>query len=174
MKHLNEYHEIKPHRMKLLLWRIVNLCLFPLLPNGLRCLLLRLFGARVGKSLVYRSVKIYAPWNLTMGDYSCIGAHVEIYCKDKVSIGDDVVVSQGAFICTASHDTSSQLMELVTKPIVIGARAWICAKVIVLPGVTIGEGVVAAAGSVVVKDVVAWTIVGGNPARAIKKRIIEK
>jgi putative colanic acid biosynthesis acetyltransferase WcaF len=63
-------------------------------------------------------------------------------------------------------------MRLITAPITIGAGAWVCADVFVAPGVTIGEGAVAAARSVVVKDVEPWTIVAGNPARVVKKRVL--
>ncbi len=173
MKHLNEYQEVKPHRLKLIVWRAVNLFVFPLLTARARRFLLRLFGAKIGDSLIYRSVKIYAPWNLTIGDYSCIGNRVELYNKDALTIGDDVVVSQDAYICTASHDVSSEVMALKTKPITIGNRAWVCARAIVLPGVTFGEGAIVAAGAVATKDVAPWMVVGGNPATTIKKRVLK-
>ncbi len=170
MQHLNEYKEKKSYRVKLIVWRIVNQFIFPMLNASLRRCLLRYFGAKIGNSLIYRSVKIYAPWNLKIGDYSCIGNRVELYNKDRLIIGDDVVISQDAYICTASHDTSSPVMALKTKPIEIGNRAWICSRAIVLLGVKIGEGGVVAAGAVATKDVDAWTIVGGNPAKVIKQR----
>ena len=71
---------------------------------------------------------------------------------------------------TASHDVSSPHFDLVRKPVVICDNVWIAMGAIVLPGVTIGEGAVVAAGAVVAKDVLPWTVVGGNPARFIKKR----
>ncbi len=172
MVHLNEYKEEKPHRLKLMIWRVVNLLVFPLLTAKGRRFLLRYFGAKIGNSLIYRSVKIYAPWNLRIGDYSCIGNRVDLYNKDMLTIGDDVVISQDAYICTASHDVTSDVMALKTKPITIGPRAWICSRAIVLPGVTLGDGVIVGAGAVVTKDVAPWTIVGGNPAKTIKQRKI--
>jgi acetyltransferase-like isoleucine patch superfamily enzyme len=63
-------------------------------------------------------------------------------------------------------------MELTYAPITIGCDAWVASRAIVLPGVSIGDGVVVAAGSVVTKNIEAWTVVGGNPARLIKKREI--
>ena len=83
------------------------------------------------------------------------------------------MVSDGAFLCTASHDIRSQVFELQTKPVVVGDCAWICARATVLPGVTIGEGSVVAAGALVTKDTEPWTVVGGNPAKAIGKRQID-
>ena len=81
-----------------------------------------------------------------------------------------MTVSQGAYICTASHDISDRLKPLIFEEIQIGDFAWVCAKSLVLPGVTIGEGAVVAAGAVVTKDVEPFTVVGGNPAKFIKKR----
>ncbi|MBO7495556.1 MAG: putative colanic acid biosynthesis acetyltransferase, partial [Salinivirgaceae bacterium] len=113
---------------------------------------------------------IWQPWQLTMGEYACLSENVDCYCVDEIRIGNQATVSQGAMLCTASHDTESRTMELTTKPIYIDANAWIAARAIVLPGINIGEGAVVAAGSVVTKDVDSWTVVGGNPAKFIKKR----
>ena len=168
------YIEEKPHYAKMLVWRILNATLFPSLSTLMRNMLLRKFGAKIGRGgIIYRSARIYAPWNLEVGDWTVIGPRVLIYNKAKIEIGDEVVVSQDVFLCTASHDISSTSLALVTKPITIGSIAWIAAKSIVLPGVVIGEGGVVGAGSVVTKNVEAWSVVGGNPARFIKHRAIE-
>ena len=157
------------------MWKLV----FQFLP-GLRLIrvrnwILRRFGAAVnGWSLIYPSAKIFAPWNLEMGLGGCIGPDVELYNKDKIVLGDQVTISQGAYLCTAGHDITSKTMALTTAPIIIGNLAWIGAKAIVLPGVTIGEGAVVGAGAVVTKDVEPWTVVGGNPARVVKKREIRE
>lgn len=169
------YREEKPYYRKMRLWRIVNVTLFPLLSPLKRNALLRKFGAEIGKGgIIYRSARIYAPWDLKIGNWTVIGPRVSIYNKTKVEIGDEVVVSQDVFLCTASHDITSPSLALVAKPITIGSVAWIAAKSIVLPGVTIGEGAVVGAGSVVTKDVDSWTVVGGNPARFIKKRVLRE
>lgn len=165
--------ERKDHYFKMASWRVFNATIFPLLPSCLRRFALRLFGAKIGKSLIYRSVKVYAPWKLEIGEWSCVGPHVEIYCKDRVKIGDNSVVSQGSYLCTASHDVNSHNMELVTKPIVIGDGVWVAAKVIVLPGVEMADGAVAGAGSVVAKSVRTNEVVAGNPARIVSIRKIE-
>ena len=129
-------------------------------------------GAKIGKSLVYRSVRVYAPWKLEIGDCSCIGPRVELYCKDRITIGDNSVISQDSYLCTASHDVSSRNMALVTKPIIIRDGVWVAAKVIVLPGVEMCSGAVAGAGSVVVKSVGPNEVVAGNPARQVSTRKI--
>lgn len=108
-----------------------------------------------------------------MGEQSCLGADVDCYCVDKVSLGAFATVSQYSYLCTASHDISCPDMTLITAPIEIKERAWVCADVFVGPGVTLDEGAVAAARSVVVKHVEAWTVVGGNPARYIKSRMLK-
>ena len=105
-----------------------------------------------------------------MGAYACLSENVDCYAVDAIVVGDQATVSQGTKLCTASHDISSKIMELATKPISIGANAWVAGWSIVLPGVTIGEGAVVGTGSVVTKDVEPWTVVGGNPAKFIKKR----
>ena len=107
-----------------------------------------------------------------MGAYACLSAGVDCYTVAPITLGDNATVSQGVKLCTAGHDITSAIMELTTAPIVIGANAWAAGWSILLPGVTIGEGAVVAAGAVVTKDVEPWTVVGGNPARVIKKRVL--
>ena len=170
---LSSYHEDKPCRFKRIAWALVNATVFKLLGSRLRNVLLRLFGAKIGRSLVYRSVKIFAPWELEIGDWSCIGPRVEIYNKARVAIGNNSVISQDSYLCTASHDISSPQMKLITRPIGISDNVWIAAKASVLPGTTIGEGAVVGACAVVTKDVEPWTVVGGNSAKVIKKRCLE-
>ena len=161
-------------------WNIVWLILFRPTPRGSlfrpwRIFLLRCFGAKLAAAAnVLPSCKIWQPWRLIMGPYSCLSEHVDCYAVDQIILGKNVTVSQGAFLCTASHDISSPIMELTTKPLIIEDNVWVCARAIVLPGVTLHEGCVVAAGAVVTKDVPAWTIVGGNPAKPIGTRTIKE
>ncbi len=77
----------------------MNMFIFPVMNRDFRVWLLKMFGATIGKEcLFYRSVKIYAPWNLRIGDYSCVGNRVELYNKDVLTIGDDVVIPQDAYV----------------------------------------------------------------------------
>lgn len=162
-----------------LLWEIVWALLFRPTPrwtlHGWRRLLLRIFGAKIGEgSRIAPSCFVWAPWKLTMGSYSAIGDDVDCYSMAPINIGSKVAISQRAFICTGSHDTTSLRRPLVTRPIVIGDHSWICAQAFVGPGVTIGEGVVVAACACVVKSVQPWSIVGGNPAIFLKKRELDE
>jgi putative colanic acid biosynthesis acetyltransferase WcaF len=155
-------------------WYAVYWSLFRLTPTPLhawRVLVLRCFGARVGKRVrIYGSAKIWAPWNLSMADDSCIGPGVDCYCVDRIELQSRAVVSQRSFLCTASHDYEQPELPLVTAPIRIESDAWVTAEVYVGPGVTLHEGSVALARAVVVKDVPAWTVVGGTPAVKIRTR----
>lgn len=156
------------------LWHSVWLLLFCSTPRPLhawRCLLLRAFGAKLGEAVhPYPSARIWAPWNLEMGDHSCLSEDVDCYCVDRIRIGAHATVSQYSFLCTASHDYKDPAMPLVTAPITIGERAWIAADVFVAPGVTIGDGAVVAARSSVFSDIDSWTVAAGNPAKSVKKR----
>ena len=172
---LTEYQEHKTHRLLLIFWRLVGEKVFLILPNVMRISLLRLFGARVGSHcLFYRTAKIFAPWNLIAGDAVCLGPRAEIYNKGRIQLGSGIVVSQDAYLCTASHDISDPRMGLVVKSIIVGDDVWIAAKASILPGVTIGEGSVVGACAVVAKDVAAWSVVVGNPARIVKKRCFKE
>lgn len=138
-----------------------------------RSAVLRLWGAKVGKRCaVASSAKIWAPWNLMIGDYVAIGPRAEIYNVAPIRMGSNITISQDAYLCTASHDISYLKKPLVFKPITLADSTWVAAKAIILLGVTIGEGAVVAAGAVVTKDVEPWTVVGGNPVRVIKTRVI--
>lgn len=167
-----KYHEAKPHHLKRIIWAVVNATIFRISPQRTRFFLLRVFGAKVSSGVISRSVKIYAPWNLVNEHSCCVGPDVEIYNKDKVFLGVQAIVSQGAYICTASHDVTSPNMKLVTKPVIVDSQAWVASRAIILPGVTVGEGAVVGCGSVVAKDVAPWTVVAGNPARVVGKREI--
>ncbi len=174
---LSHYSEVKPHHKKQLLWRLVNMTLFRCLAlpcfNLLRIWLLRLFGARVSSTAdINPSCKIWAPWNLQVGDHSCLAPRVEIYNKDVVTIADNVVISQGSQLFTASHDISQSTNPLITAPIRIEHSVWVAAGCFIGKGVTIGEGAVVGARACVFRDVEAWTVVGGNPAQFIKKRVL--
>jgi len=156
------------------LWRLVWLTLWKLahwrLP-GVRSAILRTFGARVGRGVALRaSTWVEMPWQLSLGDRCLLGDHVRIYNLGHITIGSDTVISQNAHLCGGSHDYTDPTFPLQRCDITIGDHAWLAADVFVGPGVTIAEGAIAGARAVVVKDVDAWTIVGGNPARTIKPR----
>lgn len=160
------------HLVKRQAWNIVWMLLFRPSPrpfHAWRALLLRAFGAKLGaRTHIYAGAVIWAPWNLECGDDACIADGAEIYNVSLIRLEARAVVSQGAYLCAASHDYTSDAFPLITKPITIGERAWVCARAIVLMGVTVGKGSVIAAGSVVTGDVPARVVCGGNPAKVIK------
>lgn len=167
------------NKLKRLAWNIFRAVFFrpfggPVF-RGWRIIVLKIWGARIGPHCaINQSAIIWAPWNLTCGHHTAIGANAQIYSVDKIVIGDKVTISQGAYLCTASHDICFINKPLITKPIKIDSFSWICADAFVSLGVTIGEGAVIGARAAVFKNVDPWTVVGGNPATFIKERIIKE
>lgn len=174
-----ENHLGRKHQVIRLLWSIAWTLCASWLPRsigrGWKNFLLRVWGAKIAKKAhVYSSAKVYYPPFLTMGEYSCLADDVECYNVAPITIGANTTVSQGAYLCTASHDVTSPLNPLITASVVIEDQAWIGAKAYVGMGVTIGQGAVVGATASVYKDVEPWTIVSRNPAKFIKNRIIEQ
>jgi putative colanic acid biosynthesis acetyltransferase WcaF len=138
-----------------------------------RRLLLRLFGARIGKRVAIKpGVRIKFPWRLSIGSDSWIGEDVWIDNLDRVKIGNNCCLSQGAYICTGSHDWSSPRFDLITKPVTIGDCAWIAARTTVAPGVVAMEGAILAMASVATANLDPWSIYQGVPAKFIKPRTV--
>lgn len=158
-------------------WDIVYTLFFRTSPRPLhawRSFLLRCFGAKIGKDChVYPKARIWAPWNLVMDDYAGMADDVNCYSMAAISLGKKVVVSQGTYLCTGSHDYEDPNFQLYAKPIYVGDNAWLCAESFICAGVTIGEGSVIGARSVVTKDMPAWTVCAGNPCKPIKPRILK-
>lgn len=157
-------------------WALGKL-LFRLTPRpcyALRCLLLKVFGAKIGVHVrVHPHAQIFFPWKLAIGSYSAIGESAVIYNLGYIYIGSRTTISQRAHLCAGSHDFTDVSMPLLKPPISIGDDAWVCADAYVGPGVEIGNGAIVGARAVVVKDVPDWTIVAGNPAKHIRQRILK-
>ena len=174
---LRRHHLSLANKLARSVWQVVWLLLYrptPRLFHPWRCLLLRLFGAKLGRAVhPYPSARIWAPWNLEMGDHACLSEGVDCYCVAPIRIGAQTTVSQYSFLCTASHDYTRADMPLVTAPITIGERAWITADVFVGPGVTIGDGAVVTARSSVFTDIPPWVVARGNPAVPVKARVLQ-
>ena len=136
-------------------------------------LTLLLFRAKIGiGSKIYPSAVIHSPWKLSVGNFTCIGPNSSIYNISHITIGDNVTISQGAFLCTGSHDITLISKPLVSKPITVDNHAWICADAFVGPGVTVAEGSVLSARSVAFRDIPPWQVHTGNPATFLKTRSI--
>ncbi|MDE6871388.1 MAG: putative colanic acid biosynthesis acetyltransferase [Bacteroidales bacterium] len=179
--------EVKPYKNHLglknkflrVLWNFAYILFFRFTPNPLfwtwRVFILRCFGASIGKHCKIRSsASFWAPWNIELEDYVSIGPNAKIYSVDRVVLKTKVCISQGAYLCTASHDITNSNNPLITAPISIESFSWIAADAFIGMGVTVGQGAVVGARSAVFKSVEPWTVVGGNPAKLIKKRIINE
>ncbi|RZK38700.1 MAG: putative colanic acid biosynthesis acetyltransferase [Hymenobacter sp.] len=162
------------NRLGRLVWGVFSVVLFRCSPRPLhawRSFLLRCFGAKVGVGVhVYPGAKIWAPWNLELGDACAVASGVTLYSQGKIVIGPRAVISQGAHLVTGTHDYSDPGFPLTTKPISIGAYVWVAAESFIHPGVTINTGCVIGARSVVTKDMPEWMVCSGHPCIPIKPR----
>jgi putative colanic acid biosynthesis acetyltransferase WcaF len=162
------------NRLARALWQAVYLLLFRPSPRPLhawRASLLRGFGARLGRDChVYARCTIWAPWNLSCDDGACIADGAVIYNAAPVHLGSHAIVSQDAYLCGATHDIDDPAFPMVTAPISIGPYAWVCARATVLAGVRLHEGAVLGLGAVASRDLEAWQVYGGIPARRIRPR----
>lgn len=135
--------------------------------------LLRLFGAKIGRGLVLKNnVTIKSPWNLVVGDNCWIGENVWIDNLDKVYIGSNVCISQGAMLLTGNHDYTISSMPYRNAPIRINDGAWIGAQATVCPGVIVQENAILTVGSVATKDMDENGVYQGNPAGKIRERVL--
>ncbi|TDQ19360.1 putative colanic acid biosynthesis acetyltransferase WcaF [Algoriphagus boseongensis] len=165
-------------KIKIGIWYWVNLLFFknPWNPfSKLKVLLLRIFGAKIGKKVVIKpSVNIKYPWFLEVGDQVWIGEEVWIDNLAKVKIEANVCISQGAMLLTGNHNYKKSSFDLMVGEIKLEEGVWIGAKAVVCPGVTCHSHSVLAVGSVATYDLESYTIYQGNPAKLIRSRIISE
>jgi len=161
-------------RLGMAAWRIVEVLLCRPTPkrcNAWRLFWLKRFGCAIsGRPFVHPSATIKIPWQLAIEHGAAIGERAEVYNLGHVSVGAMAVIGPGAYVCGGSHDLSIPLLPLTVGDISIGDDAFVGARAILLPGVTVGEGAVIGAGAVVSRDMPPWTICAGNPCRPIKPR----
>jgi putative colanic acid biosynthesis acetyltransferase WcaF len=159
-----------------LLWWFVQGTLFRFSLHQMyswRSMLLRLFGAEIGKNVKIRpSAKFTYPWKVAIDDFSWVGDFVEFYSLDTITVGKHCVISQNSYLCTGSHDLTDIHFGLITKPILIKDGVWVASDVFVYPGVTLEEMAVVAARSTVTNNVPAEEIYAGTPAQYIKHRFL--
>jgi putative colanic acid biosynthesis acetyltransferase WcaF len=142
--------------------------------SGLRVMLLRWFGARIGKGVVIKpSVNIKYPWRLRIGDYSWIGEKVWIDNLENVEIGAHVCISQGAVLLCGNHNYKKAGFDLIAKPITLEDGVWIGAGAMVTGGVHCASHSVLAVMSVASSNLKAYTIYRGNPAVEVAQREID-
>ena len=155
-------------------WAVVYVLLFRFSPvpcHGWRRLLVRVFGARISRTAkIYPSARVWAPWNLTMEAGAVVGPEVYCYSVGPIVLGVDSTTSYRTFLCTASHDIHDPARPLVVGHIRLEQGAYVFADAFIGMNVTVGEGAVVAARAVVVRDVGAYDVVAGNPARVVSRR----
>lgn len=158
-----------------LTWAILNRTLFRVpLPVRLRLQrrMLRLYGA-AADGHVHRGATVWHPWLLEVGRYAMVSQRVEIYNLARVTIGRQTVLSQDVYLCAGTHDHRRRDFPLIRDDraaITIGNGVWVAAGAFIGPGVRIGDNCIVAARAVVMKDVPAGVVVGGNPARVLGPR----
>jgi putative colanic acid biosynthesis acetyltransferase WcaF len=164
----------RSNQLARLLWNIVSLLLYRTSPRPLhawRSFLLRSFGATMGPNChFYPRSKIWAPWNLHCADQVTAADDAEIYNPAPMHFGSHCIVSQGAYLCGATHDYNSPAFPLLAYEMHFGAHAWVCAKAMVGPGVNLGEGAVLGLGAVATRSLEPWTVHAGSPAQKVKER----
>lgn len=134
-----------------------------------------LFGASIGKGFIIKNrVRVKFPWKLSVGDNCWIGESVWIDNLAQVVIESDVCISQGAYLCTGSHDYNCESFDLITDGILLERHSWVCAHTKVAPGVTFGEGAVLSLGGVATAPLQAWSVYGGVPAKFLRTRKVTK
>ncbi|HEY0785771.1 MAG TPA: putative colanic acid biosynthesis acetyltransferase [Acidobacteriaceae bacterium] len=157
------------------LWGLVYVLLYrpSLRPmHAWRQFLLTLFGAKMGaKCHFYAKGKVWAPWNLICEDRVSLGDDAEIYNPSPMYFGSHAIVSQGAYLCGATHRYNDPAFQLVSYEMRFGAYSWICARAIVAPGVHVGEGAILGLGSIATRHLEPYGIYAGSPARKVKERL---
>ena len=156
---------------KFLLVEFLNVS-YLLIPNPLRNWYLRLFGIRIGggKSCIHRGCKFFHVGKMSVGQNTVINFGCYLDNRRGIYIGNNVGIAHNTKIYTLGHDLNDPKCSTKGAPVDIGDDVFIFSNALVMPGVTIGEGAIVLAGSVVTKDVEPWSIVGGNPAKKIRER----
>ncbi len=162
------------NRLRRVTWNVVWLLLYRPSPrpfHAWRAMLLRLYGATMGPNChFYPASKVWAPWNLICAEQVTAADDAEIYNPAPISFGGHAILSQGAYVCGATHDYDDPAFPLIAFAMHIGSYAWVCARASVAPGVNVGEGAVLGLGSVASRDLEPWSVYSGVPAIKIKQR----
>jgi len=162
------------NKMARALWGMVYVFLFRPSPRPLhawRASLLRLFGATIGPGChIYPKARIWAPWKLKCEDVVAIADEAIIYNPSLITLGSHSTISQQAYLCGATHDYDDPAFPMISRPITIEPFSWVCARATVQMGVTMGTGSVLGLGAIATKDLEAWSVYTGIPARKVKDR----
>jgi putative colanic acid biosynthesis acetyltransferase WcaF len=175
-KFTNNWYTSGASKPKMLLWYFVNLIFFTsrwLPVSAIKVALLRIFGAQVGSGVVIKpAVNIKYPWRLKIGNHVWIGEQVWIDNLENVEIGHHVCISQGAMLLCGNHNYKKSSFDLMVGKINLEEGVWIGAQTVVCPGVVCKTHSILTVGSVATSELKAYTIYQGNPAKAVKERVI--
>ena len=143
-----------------------------LLPShGIRRFFYRLAGIKIGKrSSIHMGARFYNPSGIRVGEDSIIGEGVVLDGRALLTIGNHVALATEVMIYNAEHDINDEKFSARQAPVTVEDYVFIGPRAIILPGVTLAKGSVIGAGAVVTRDVAAYTIVGGVPAKEIGQR----
>jgi len=155
-------------------WSAVWIVLYrpsPRIAHAWRAWLLRCFGAKLGPHCrFYPASRVWAPWNLNCEDTVMVADGAELYNPAPMFLASHAIVSQGAYLCGATHDYNDAKFPVVAFPMRLGRYAWVAARACVSPGVNLGDGAILGLASVATKDLEPWSIYAGVPARKVKER----
>ena len=173
----NDWYSPGKNPIVRILWYFINsffLNTYFIPSSALKIFFLRLFGAKIGKSVVIqKKVNIKYPWKLVIDDYSWLGEKVWIDNLAQVTIGKNCCLSQDSLILCGNHDFKKASFDLIVKPITLKDGAWMGAKSVACNGITMGENSILTVGSIATSDLEANYIYQGNPAIKIKNRITQ-
>lgn len=161
-------------RLRRAVWKLCYHAIYRMIPRpffSVRALILRMFGATIAApSFFYPRAIIWAPWLLTAEDTVTVADDAEVYNPAGAYLGSHTIISQGAYLCGATHDIDDPAFPTIAVPIRIGKYVWIASRAILLPNATAEDGSVLGAGAVAARPLEKWTVYGGNPAKALRRR----
>ena len=156
---------------KLLLLTLVSYVPF----HTFRLICYRLAGVKIGKgSAIHMWARFYQPKSVSIGEDTIIGDHCFLDGRAPLKIGSHVAIASQVLIYNSQHNIDADDFRAIEKPVAISDYVFVGARAIILPGVKVGKGAVVASGAVVTKDVPSMTVVGGVPAKEIRKRKLTK
>ncbi len=139
--------------------------------HTLRRFLYRLSGVKIGKgSTLHAGVVFYDPKNVSVGEDSIVGEGTVLDGRAKLYIGNHVDIASEVMVYNSQHDINDETFMAISKAVIIEDYVFVGPRAIILPGVTIGQGAVVAAGAVVTRDIPPYAVVGGVPAKVIGER----
>ena len=158
-------------QIKFIIVEFLNIT-YQLFPNPLRNYYLKIFCISLegSKTCLHRKCKFFHVGKMKVGKNSVINFGCYLDNRRGIYIGDNVGIAHNTKIYTLGHDLDDPKFGTKGAPVYIKDNVFIFSIVMIMPGVTIGEGAIVLAGSVVTRDVEPWTIVGGNPAKIIRVR----